>query len=116
MNVLGDAAFGMTGMDVETAARERIGVLTILLNNSAMGGYEKMMPLATERYRSKFLSGNYAQVARGLGANAERVERCADIAPAIERGARITMEGRPVVLEIVTREDTEKSTYFTPTF
>jgi acetolactate synthase-1/2/3 large subunit len=116
MNVLGDAAFGMTGMDVETAVRERIGVLTVLLNNSAMGGYEKVMPLASERYRSKFLTGDYTQVARGLGAHAERIDRPADIAPAIERGARITMEGKPVVLEFITREDTEKSTYFTPTF
>ncbi|MGH2378012.1 MAG: thiamine pyrophosphate-requiring protein [Candidatus Limnocylindria bacterium] len=116
VNVLGDAAFGMTGMDVETAARERIGVLTILLNNSAMGGYEKVMPLATERYRSKYLTGEYAQLARALGAHAERIERPAEIAAAIERGARITMEGRPVVLEIVTREDTEKSTYFKPVF
>lgn len=116
VNVLGDAAFGMTGMDVETAARERIGVLTILLNNSAMGGYEKVMPLATERYSSKYLTGQYADVAKALGAHAERIERPDDIAAAIERGARITMEGRPVVLEIVTREDTEKSTYFKPVF
>jgi thiamine pyrophosphate-dependent acetolactate synthase large subunit-like protein len=39
VNVLGDAAFGMVGMEVETAAREKIGLLTILLNNSGMGGY-----------------------------------------------------------------------------
>lgn len=116
VNVLGDAAFGMTGMEVETAVRERIGVLTILLNNSAMGGYERAMPLATERYRSKFLSGDYTQVAKGLGAHAERIERCADIGPAIARGARVTMEGKPVVLEFITREDTEMSRYFTPTF
>lgn len=116
VNVLGDAAFGMTGMDVETAARERIGVLTILLNNSAMGGYEKVMPLATERHRSKYLTGRYADVAAALGAHAEKIEHPGEIAQAIERGARITMEGRPVVLEIITREDTEKSTYFKPVF
>ena len=116
VNVLGDAAFGMTGMDVETAVRERIGVLTILLNNSAMGGYEKVMPLATLKFRSKFLTGNYTQVAKGLGAHAERITRAADLADAIRRGVRMTMEGKPVVLEVITREDTEKSTYFTPTF
>lgn len=116
VNVLGDAAFGMTGMDVETAARERIGVLTILLNNSAMGGYEKVMPLATERYRSKHLTGDYTQVAKGLGAHAERITRPGDLAAAIERGARMTMDGMPVVLEVITREDTEKSTYFKPVF
>lgn len=116
VNLLGDAAFGMTGMDVETAARERIGVLTILLNNSAMGGYEKVMPLATERYRSKYLTGDYTQLAKALGAHAEKIEQPGKIAEAIERAARITMEGRPVVLEFITREDTEKSTYFKPVF
>jgi len=49
VNLLGDAAFGMTGMDVETAARERIGLLTVLMNNSAMGGYEKVIPEDTEK-------------------------------------------------------------------
>lgn len=116
VNFLGDTAFGMTGMDVETAARERIGVLTVLINNSAMGGYEKVMPLATERYRSKYLTGDYTQLAKALGAHAERIERPDEIAAAIERGARITMDGLPVVLEIITREDTEKSTYFKPVF
>jgi acetolactate synthase-1/2/3 large subunit len=116
VNVMGDAAFGMTGMDVETAARERIGVLTVLLNNSAMGGYEKVMPLATERHRAKYLTGDLTKVAQALGAHAERIERPAELATAIARGAKMAMEGRPVVLEIITREDTEKSTYFTPTF
>jgi acetolactate synthase-1/2/3 large subunit len=116
VNLLGDAAFGMTGMDVETAARERIGVLTVLMNNSAMGGYEKLIPVATERYRSKFLSGDYTAVAKGLGAHAERITKPSELADAIRRGAQMTMDGKPVVLEVITREDTERSTYFTPTF
>ena len=37
VNFMGDTAFGMVGMDVETAVRERIPILTVLLNNSAMG-------------------------------------------------------------------------------
>jgi acetolactate synthase-1/2/3 large subunit len=116
VNVLGDAAFGMTGMDVETAARERIGVLTILLNNSAMAGYERAMPVATERYRSKFLTGRYCEVARGLGAHAERIEDPREIAPAIERAERVTRDGQPAVLEFITREEPMLSRYFTPAY
>ncbi|HUG56055.1 MAG TPA: hypothetical protein VMJ92_03180, partial [Candidatus Limnocylindrales bacterium] len=78
--------------------------------------YDKVMPLATERYRSKYLTGQYADVAKALGAHAERIEQPGEIAQAIERAARITMEGRPAVLEFITREDTEKSTYFKPVF
>jgi acetolactate synthase-1/2/3 large subunit len=116
VNVMGDAAFGMVGMDVETAVRERIGVLTILLNNSAMGGYSRVMPVATERYGVSRLSGDYTSVASGLGAHAERIARCADIAPAIARASTITMDGRPAVLEFITREEPVLSRFFTPTY
>jgi thiamine pyrophosphate-dependent acetolactate synthase large subunit-like protein len=105
VNVMGDAAFGMAGMEVETASRERIGLLTILLNNSAMGGYEKLLPVATERYRTKHLTGDYAQVAAGLGAYSERVERPEQIGPAIDRARQATRDGRPAVLEMITREE-----------
>ena len=116
VNVMGDAAFGMVGMDVETAARERIGVLTILLNNGVMSGYDRSMPVAAERYGTHRLGGDYTAVARGLGAHAERVTRAADIAPAISRGAKITMGGTPAVIEFVTRAEPELSRYFTPTY
>ena len=107
INVLGDAAFGMTGMDVETAARCRIPTLTILLNNSAMGGYGKYHPLATEQYGFKYLSGDYTAVAKGLGAYAERVESPAEIKPAVARAQRAMADGKPALLEFITREEPE---------
>jgi uncharacterized protein len=105
VNVMGDLAFGTAGMEVETAVRERIPIMTVLLNNSCMGGYGHHMPTASDRYGSNRLSGNYAEVARGLGAQAERIERPGDIAAAIQRGAAATREGRPVVLEMITKEE-----------
>jgi acetolactate synthase I/II/III large subunit len=105
INVLGDAAFGMTGMEVETAARCRIPILTILLNNSAMGGYGKYHPMATEQYGFKYLSGDYTAVAKGLGAHSERVEAPADIKPAIARAQAAIADGRPALLEMITREE-----------
>ena len=116
VNVMGDAAFGMVGMDVETAARERIGVLTILLNNSVMGGYDRAMPLASQKYGTNRLSGDYTKVAAGLGAHAERITAPEDIAAAIKRAAGITMQGRPAVLEFITRPDPEVPRFFTPTY
>ncbi len=105
VNVMGDAAFGMAGMDFETAARERIPILTIILNNSALGGYEHHMPVATERYRTKFLSGNYAKVAEGLGGYSERIESPTDIIPGIHRAQKAIASGKPALLEIITREE-----------
>jgi acetolactate synthase-1/2/3 large subunit len=105
VNFMGDAAFGMVGMEVETAVREGIPILTLILNNSAMGNYERNIPKAVERYRTKYLSGNYAEVARGLGAHAERVEQPQAIAPALQRGLAVTRDGRPAVIEFITREE-----------
>ena len=105
VNVMGDAAFGMAGMDFETAVRERIPILTIMLNNSALGGYEKYLPVATERYGTKFLSGDYAKVAEGLGGYSEKVESPADIIPAIHRAQKAIESGKPALLEMITREE-----------
>jgi acetolactate synthase-1/2/3 large subunit len=105
VNVMGDAAFGMAGMDFETAVRERIPILTIILNNSALGGYEKHLPVATERYGTKFLSGDYARVAEGLGGYSERVESPAGIIPAIQRAQEQLAAGKPALLEMITREE-----------
>jgi thiamine pyrophosphate-dependent acetolactate synthase large subunit-like protein len=105
VNVMGDAAFGMVGMDVETAVRERIPIVTVLLNNSAMGNYEVNIPRAVARYGTKRLSGQYAAVAAGLGAHAQRVERPADIRPALQRALAAAGEGRPALVECITREE-----------
>lgn len=105
VNFMGDAAFGMVGMDIETAVREEIPILTMLLNNSAMGGYQKYIPKAVERYGTKYLTGNYSEVARGLGAYTERIEQPSEIIPAIERAITQTKEGNPVLLEFITCEE-----------
>ncbi|HEV8634369.1 MAG TPA: thiamine pyrophosphate-requiring protein [Chloroflexota bacterium] len=105
VNVMGDLAFGTIGMEVETAVRERLPILTVLLNNSCMGGYGHHMPTASERFGSNRLSGEYTRVAEGLGAYAERVERPGDVAAAIRRGVDATRQGRPVVLEMITKEE-----------
>ncbi len=105
LHVLGDAAFGQCGMDLETAARNKIGTVTVLLNNSCLGGYDKHIPIATQRYGTRFLSGDYATVAAGLGAHAERVEKPAEIIPAATRALQAADGGRPALLEIITKED-----------
>jgi len=106
VNFLGDAAFGMVGMEVETAVRERIGVLTILINNQGMAGYPNNYPTAVTQFGFANLTGHYAKMAETLGAYGERVEQAADVAPALARGAQIAMDGRPALLEIMTRPET----------
>jgi thiamine pyrophosphate-dependent acetolactate synthase large subunit-like protein len=45
INIWGDAAIGFTGMDLETAARERIPILSILFNNFSMAIEIPIMPV-----------------------------------------------------------------------
>jgi acetolactate synthase-1/2/3 large subunit len=105
VHVLGDAAFGQCGMDLETAARNKIGTVTVLLNNSCLGGYDKYLHIATERYGTRFLSGSYSKVAEGLGAWTEMVEKPAEIIPAIRRALAAADQGRPALLEVISKEE-----------
>jgi acetolactate synthase-1/2/3 large subunit len=109
VNVWGDAAIGFTGMDFETAVRERIPILSVLLNNFSMAMEISRMPAATEKYRSTDISGNYADVARALGGYGERVTDPADVVPAIRRGVEQTLEGTPALLEFITAQETTYS-------
>jgi acetolactate synthase-1/2/3 large subunit len=105
INVWGDAAIGFTGMDFETAARERIPILSILLNNYSMAIELKVMPVSTEKYRSTDISGNYAEFAKALGCYGERVTAPEEIVPAIRRGIEQTRAGKPVLLEFMTSKE-----------
>lgn len=111
INIMGDAAFGMAGLDIETAVRSEIPIMTIILNNSIMTHYSSNMPYATEHWKLNELSGDYSKVAEGLGAFSEKVTTPDQIAPAIKRGLEANSEGQPAVLEIITREEERVSKF-----
>lgn len=98
VNFTGDGSFGMTGMEIETAARNDIRTLTIILNNESLGASRETLH---DRFKGHeigiALRGDYAGVARALGAFGERVEKPADLQPALARA--LAHEG-PAVLEI----------------
>ena len=92
INFWGDAAIGFTGMDFETAARERIPILSCLMNNFSMAIELKVMPVSTEKYRSTDISGNYADMATAFGGYGERVTDPNQIKAAIQRGIEQTQD------------------------
>ena len=102
VNVWGDAAIGFTGMDFETAVRERIPILSVLLNNFSMAMEIPIMPVSTEKYRATDISGDYAAMARAFGGYGERVTETAQIVPAIRRGIEQTQKGVSALLEFIT--------------
>ncbi|MBN8816830.1 MAG: thiamine pyrophosphate-requiring protein [Sphingomonas sp.] len=109
INVWGDAAIGFTGMDFETAVRERLPILSILLNNSAMAIELPIMPVATDRFRATDISGDYAAFARAMGGYGERISQPDEIVPAIRRGIAATEAGQPALLEFITAQETRAS-------
>lgn len=111
INVWGDAAIGFTGMDFETAVRERIPILSILLNNFCMAIELPIMQVATEKFRSTDISGHYADMARAFGGYGERVTEPSEIAGAIRRGIEETREGTPALLEFITARENQYSVF-----
>lgn len=101
INVTGDGSFGMTGMEIETAVRNQIEIRTVIINNRSLNA-------TRERQRNRFqdrefgilLGGDYAGLARALGAFGERVERPEDLKGAVARA--LTHSG-PAVLEILVK-------------
>ena len=111
VNWWGDAAIGFTGMDFETAVRERIPILSILSNNFSMAIEIPVMRVATEKYGGTDISGNYSELANALGGYGERVTDPAEIVPAIQRGIAKTEEGTPALLEFITSKELEISRF-----
>ena len=105
VNFMGDAAFGMTGLDFETAARNNIPILTIVLNNSTMAIETTHMARSHELYRTRDIGGNYADMALAMGGWAERIADPADVGPAILRARKATEDGQASLLEFITSEE-----------
>jgi acetolactate synthase-1/2/3 large subunit len=109
--IMGDAAIGMCGMDIETAARLQIPVLIIVLNNHVLSGYSRNYPVAAERFGFTELYGEYANVAKALGGYGERIEDPGEIVPAIKRAQEVMATGRPALLEFMTKEENTLARY-----
>ena len=101
-HVLGDASYGMVGMELETAVRMGLPTLTVLLNNGGTGGGLMAMdrPNAAPPAMAE-LGGNFSLVAQGLGAYSERVVQPEDIIPAFRRAINATESGQAALVEVM---------------
>ncbi len=111
INVWGDAAIGMTGMDFETAARAGIPITSVLFNNGAMAIELPTMEAATSRYEATAITGNYSEMARAFGGYGERITEPGEIIPAINRAIEQNANGVPALLEFITVQETEYSLF-----
>ncbi len=99
--LMGDGAFGFSGLEFDTMARHGIPVVAVLGNNGIW---------ALEHHPMKFLYGysmaaelrqgtRYDLVAEALGCHAELVERPDELRPALERAFGA---GKPALVNVLT--------------
>jgi acetolactate synthase-1/2/3 large subunit len=109
VNFMGDAAFGMTGLDFETAVRSNIPICTVVLNNDDMAVEVPHMEVSNDRFGSRGLYGRYSDMALAMGGWSERVDDPEDVGPALERARKATEDGNSALLEFVTSSEMAKS-------
>ncbi len=105
VNLMGESAFGMVGIDFETAVRCNLPVLTVVLRNNVLGGYAKSMPIATTKYGANRVTGNYAPIAEALGGYSECVIEPENLRPALLRALDRVTAGQAALIEVVTHEE-----------
>ncbi len=99
--MLGDGAFGFSGMEFDTLARHGVNVVGVMGNNGIW---------ALEKHPMEFLYGysvaadlrpetRYDQVVEALGCHGELVKRPADVRPALERAFAA---GKPALVNVLT--------------
>ena len=102
LNFMGDGAFGMSGLDIETSVRAGTPITTVVLNNGGMATYPGGYPTAKELFGTTFMGGDYAKIAEGMGAVGITVTQPSEVAAALKSARELNAEGRTVLLDIHT--------------
>ena len=105
---VGDGAWGMSFGELQTCVREHIPVTAVVFNNGQWGAEKKNH---VEFYAQRFVGVNldhqpsWAAVAAAMGAQGRRIDRLADVGPALRAAIQAQRDGETTVLEMmVTRE------------
>jgi len=116
LNLMGDGAFGMSGTDIETAARANIPITTVVLNNGAMATYSGDLQgivgeEARELYGVTSMHGDYAKIAEGMGAVGMTATKPGEIAPALREARRLNGEGKTVLIDVHANIEQRRSSF-----
>lgn len=98
----GDGAFGLTGMEMDTAIRHNIPIVVVISNNAAWGieRTSQIEDFGPDRIIGTELNASrYDLIAKALGGHGEMVEDPSDIRPAIMRAFA---SGKPACVNVLT--------------
>ena len=111
LNFMGDGAFGMSGLDIETSVRAGAPITTIVLNNGGMATYPGGYPIASELFGTTHMTGDYARIAEGLGAVGITVTAPSEVAPALRKAQQLNADGKTVLIDIHTNLEARRSNF-----
>lgn len=111
LNFMGDGAFGMSGLDIETSVRAQAPITTVVLNNGGMATYPGGYPVSNELFGVTRMTGDYAKIAEGLGAVGIRVTRPSEVAPALRKAQQLNADGKTVLIDIHTNLEARRSQF-----
>ncbi|MSQ06510.1 MAG: thiamine pyrophosphate-requiring protein [Dehalococcoidia bacterium] len=111
LNFMGDGAFGMSGLDIETSVRAGAPITTIVLNNGGMATYPGGYPVSNELYGVTRMTGDYAMIAEGLGAVGIRVTKPSEVAPALRKARQLNAEGKTVLIDVHSNLEARRSQF-----
>ena len=111
LNFMGDGAFGMSGLDIETSVRAGAPITTVVLNNAGMATYPGGYPTANELFGTTRMTGDYAKIAEGLGAVGITVTQPSELADAIGQAQRLNAEGKTALIDVHSNLEGRRSTF-----
>ena len=111
LNLMGDGAFGMSGTDIETAARSGFAITTVILNNGGMATYPGGFPTAREQYQVSHMQGDYAMIAEGMGATGLVVKDPGELGTVLKKAQDLNKEGKTVLIDVHSNMEAKKSYY-----
>ena len=114
LNLMGDGAFGMSGLDLETAVRAELPITTVLLNNGAMSTYEGTSligPVSKREYGVSHMKGDYATIAKGMGAEGIRVKKPHEMEKALKTAQHLNQDGKTVLIEVIANIEGRRSKF-----
>lgn len=98
--LLGDGSLGMTLADLETASRENLNIIVLLVNDCAFGNIkqEELFKTGEPRYIGvEFPEIDYVAVAKDLGYEGIIVRKASELSGAFEQARK---SGKPFMIEV----------------